>query len=474
MFSHTLKLFSAILLITVTTLQAQNYNDAIRLSFPGLGSNARALGMGNAFNALSDDASASYFNPAGFALLKKIEVSGGLGYLDYHNSTTFLGNQTEDNTTNTTFNRFSVALPFPTYKGSLVFAFSYHNSKDLTSVMKFNGFNSGNTSKIQSLLDTDIPYDLFLTDENYNTIINGNLNQSGSILTSGGIDNWTFSGAIEVQKNFFIGTNFTFYSGEFESNNDYYEDDTRNVYQGVTAAGEPQTTDFKTFYLNNSLNWDIAGWDAKVGFLYQFENVARFGATVQFPKTYYIDEEFLVNGSSEFGTGQMYFLDQQYYSDKVSYDVITPFEFNVAGAVNLAGLILSADVTFMDYSQLEFKDPEGLSSSYISDANKEIKDLLRSAVNYNVGLEYNVPMVGLKLRGGYLMQQSPFEGDDSDFNHQYVTGGIGFLANGNIGLDLAYAYGWWNDIGDNYGSNVSRTFQEINTHNLILTTTFRF
>jgi long-subunit fatty acid transport protein len=83
-------------------------------------------------------------------------------------------------------------------------------------------------------------------------------------------------------------------------------------------------------------------------------------------------------------------------------------------------------------------------------------------------------MVGLKLRGGYLMQQSPFEGDDSDFNHQYVTGGIGFLANGNIGLDAAYAYGWWNDIGDNYGSNDSRTFQEISTHNLILTATFRF
>ncbi|MCK7528229.1 MAG: hypothetical protein MZV64_66985 [Ignavibacteriales bacterium] len=61
------------MLIAVTTLQAQNYNDAIRLSFPGLGSNARALGMGNAFNALSDDASASYFNPAGFALLKKLK-----------------------------------------------------------------------------------------------------------------------------------------------------------------------------------------------------------------------------------------------------------------------------------------------------------------------------------------------------------------------------------------------------------------
>ena len=39
-----------------------------------------ALGMGNAFNALSDDASASYFNPAGSGLIKKMELSGGLSF----------------------------------------------------------------------------------------------------------------------------------------------------------------------------------------------------------------------------------------------------------------------------------------------------------------------------------------------------------------------------------------------------------
>ena len=144
MFSHSWKILCAIILITAAaTLQAQNYNDAIRLSFPGLGSNARALGMGNAFNALSDDASASYFNPAGFGLLKKIEVSGGLSYLDYHNSTTFFQNQTEDNTTNTTFNRFSI-LDRSSKKLLLLTRILFINLSIIPFVLKADNLKTGN------------------------------------------------------------------------------------------------------------------------------------------------------------------------------------------------------------------------------------------------------------------------------------------------------------------------------------------
>ncbi len=470
---HILKLFSAVILFS-SFINAQNYNDAVRLGFPGLGSNARALGMGNAFNALSDDASAAFFNPAGFGLLKRMEFSGGLSFTSYDNSTTFFGSQTKDNTTNTSLNRISLALPLPTYQGSLVFALSYYNTKDFTSILKFNGFNAGNNSKIQSLSNTDIPYDLYLTDENYNTIINGNLNQSGDILNSGGIDHWTLSGAIEVQKNLFVGANLTIINGNFESVNDYYEDDTKNIYQGETAPGEPQTTDFRTFYFNNTLKWDIGGWNAKLGFLYQFEDMARFGATIQFPKTFTVKEEFLVSGSSEFGTDQIYKLDSDYYSDKVSYNIKTPFEISGAFAVNLRGIILSAEATLIDYSQLKFDKPEGLTSSYISGVNKEIKDVLSAALNYNFGVEYTIPEIGIRVRGGFINQSSPFKDDSSEFNHKYFTGGLGFLANGTVGIDLAYAYGWWKDISDNYGSNVSRTFQNIKVHNVMLTTTYRF
>ena len=473
MIKHIFNFFCALVLISTPTLNAQNYNDAIRLGFPGLGSNARALGMGNAFNALSDDASASYFNPAGFGLIKKMELSGGLSFNNFDNTTTFFDKQTEDNTTNTSLNRISFALPFPTYQGSLVFGLSYHKSKELAGIVKFDGFNNGNNSKIQSLLDGWIPYDLYLTDTSFNTIINGKLNQSGDILNSGSIDNWTFSGAIEVDKNFFFGGSLTVINGNFESINNYYEDDTHNIYQGVTAAGEPQTTDFLTFNLSSNLKWDIGGWNAKLGFLYQYEDLARFGATVQFPKTFAIDEEFDLSGFSEFGTGRTYQLGSD-YSDKVKYDIITPFELTGAAAINLKGVIISAEATLIDYSQLKFDNAEGISSSKISEMNQKIKDLLKTALNYNVGFEYTVPTVGLRIRGGFINQPSPFEGDNFDYAHKYVTGGLGYLANGKIGIDVAYAYGWWKDFGDNYGSGESRTYQDIKNSNVMLTTTYRF
>ncbi len=109
-----------------------------------------------------------------------------------------------------------------------------------------------------------------------------------------------------MYKNLFIGANLNIISGNFTSNNDYYEDDTKNLYQGRTDPTDSTTLDFMTFHLNRILDWDISGWDAKFGFLYQLENNARFGLTVQFPKTYDIKEKFTVNGSSEFGSGFTY------------------------------------------------------------------------------------------------------------------------------------------------------------------------
>jgi len=487
MFKHIIKIFCALFLISTASLQAQNYNDAIRLGFPGLGSNARALGMGNAFNALSDDASASYFNPAGFGLIKKMELSGGLSFNNFDNTTTLFGSSVQDNTTNTSLNRISFALPFPTYQGSLVFGLSYHQSKDLSSIVKFDGFNGNDNSWINyfSLRNSDAMYDLWLSypiyDSNDNwikdtTLINGNLNQSGNTLTSGSLDNWTFSGAIEVEKNFFVGGNLTVINGSFESNRDYFEDDTKNIYSNSLeiVPGSSDTRDFRTFYLNNNLNWEIGGWNAKLGFLYQLEDIARFGATVQFPRSYSINEKFSLDGYSLFGNNIEYNLNEADYSDEVSYDISTPFELTGAVAVNLKGIILSAEATLIDYSQLKFSNAEGISSSTISDMNQEIKDLLTSAINYNVGFEYTVPTVGLRIRGGFMSQPSPFEGDDFDFAHKYLTGGLGYLANGKIGIDVAYAYGWWKDIGDNYGNNLSRTYQDIKNGTVMVTTTYRF
>jgi long-subunit fatty acid transport protein len=469
-----LLILTGLILIIINESKGQNINDALRLAVPGLGSNARALGMGNSYIGLSDDGSAAFFNPAGFGLLKRLEFTGGLNYSNLNNDVKFFDQNTAYSNSNTELNRLSFSFPFPTLRGSLVFGLSYHTVKDLTGAIKFDAFNNASNSLIQDLLDTDIPFDLYLTDVDNNTPISGNLNQSGSILNSGRINNWTFSGAIEVYRNLFLGANLNIISGTFKSVNDYYEDDTKNLYQGVIAADEPQSQDFRTFYLNRILDWDVSGWDAKFGFLYQFENYARFGLTVQFPKTFDINEKFLVDGWSEFGTGFSPTLDRDYYSDKVEYRIITPIELGAGFSYNFKGLIFSAQGTIIDYSQIEFKDQNGLSEQYVESINKDIKNELRSTINYNVGIEYSIPNTGLRLRGGYFVQPSPYQDDASEFDRKYATAGLGFLTDGTVGIDIAYAHGWWKDFGDNYGSNVSRTFQDVTNNQFIITGTYRF
>lgn len=463
-----------LILITSINTKAQNINDALRVTIPGLGSSARALGMGNSYIGLSDDGAASFFNPAGFGLLKRLEFTGGLTHLSYNNDAGFFNNTTEYSNSNTRLNRLSFAFPFPTLRGSLVFALSYHNTKDLTGALKFDGFNNGNTSMIQDLnVDTFIPYDLFLTDSSFNTPFAGMLNQSGTIISDGGINNWTFSGAIEIGPNLYMGLNLNIISGKFTSDNQYYEDDTQNIYQQILAPEEPDSRDFQTFYLNRIIDWDISGWDAKFGILYQFEDQARFGLTIQFPKTFNIKEDFNVEGYSEFGTGFMPELNSDDYSDAVEYDIITPFELGAGFSYNYKGLILSAQGTIIDYSQTEFEDVAGL-GTIADENNRDIKDQLRAVINYNVGLEYNIPKTGLRIRGGFFVLPSPYQGDPSEFNRKYATAGIGFLTDETVGIDLAYAYGWWKDFGDNYGSNVSRTFQDITTSKFMITGIYRF
>lgn len=456
-------------------LKAQNYSDALRLSMPGIGSNARALGMGNAYQALSDDFSAAIFNPAGFGLLRRMEIAGGIDYSKYGNDVTFFGNQNEYSNSKTKLNQLSFAFPFPTIRGSMVFAIGYHRDVVFNEAVAFKGFNPGANSMIQSLLGLgDVSYLLFLTDSSGNrTPINGRLDQEGTTLADGSIGRWSFSGAVEVSKNMFIGGTLNIVTGDYERTRDYYEDDFRNIYGSniETDPGNPNTRDFRSFYLNDILKWDISGWDAKVGFLYQPTNYLRFGGSVQFPTTYNIKEEYTVNGEASFASGTE-FIDPPLES-ALDYEISSPFIFSGGGAVSLYGLIVSADVSYMDYSQMEF-DGDGLSPSEISANNREIKETFTDVVNLNAGLEYTIPNIGLRLRGGFMYQPSPYKDDPSEYDRKYLTGGIGFLADETIAIDAAYVQGMWEDIGDNYGFGDSRTFQDIQAQKLVLTFSYRF
>jgi long-subunit fatty acid transport protein len=204
--------------------------------------------------------------------------------------------------------------------------------------------------------------------------------------------------------------------------------------------------------------------------MYRVKDFMRFGTTVKFPSIFTVKENYLVDGHSQFGTGFSADIDPPLES-KLEYEIWTPFEFGIGFSVTNFGLTVSGDVNLTDYTQMEIK---GLKPSQTAKINKDIKQLFRAVADYSIGAEYNVLQSGLRLRAGYFSKISPFKDDPNEFNRKYFTFGIGYITPEGFSLDLAYIRGSWKDIGDNYGSGVSRTYQSLKSTDFVFTTSFRF
>ncbi len=468
------KILLLLIFICTYSTYAQNFNDALRLSNRGLGIGAKALSMGGAFTGISDDYSATYWNPAGLFQVKRMELSAGLNYNNLKNNATFFGTSTNFENSSTSLNNLGFVFPFPTIRGSLVFGLGYNRVNNFNEALAFSGFNSSNTSMIQSLLGKgDVSYLLYLTDSTGNsTPINGRLQQEGSILAAGNENHWVLSGAIEVAKDLAVGVSIDILGGSFERNRDYSEIDAKNYYgAGVkTDPADSRTADFQEFNFNETLKWELGGFSAKAGFMYRFKDMMRFGAAIKFPSSFTIKEDYLVSGSAKFGTGFTPDISPALES-KIEYEIITPYQFSAGLSVTRSFFILSGDINLTDYTQMEFKN---LGASKTVQNNKDIKTLFKSVLDYSVGGEVKVLDTGVKLRGGYMVRNSPFKNDPSEFNRKYITLGAGFHADESFAFDVAYIMGKWKTFGDNYGSDVSRTYQDIKTTDIIFTTTFRF
>jgi len=88
------------------------------------------LGMAGAFSAVSDDATALYYNPAGLARVRATEFSGGVQSRTVENEATYLGERASASLDKSGIHSFSFAYPFPTWRGGLAIALGYHRISD--------------------------------------------------------------------------------------------------------------------------------------------------------------------------------------------------------------------------------------------------------------------------------------------------------------------------------------------------------
>jgi long-subunit fatty acid transport protein len=437
--------------------------------------------MGNAYTGVASDYSALYWNPAGLAQIEHGEFSIGLSHLNFGDASTFF-NASESYTNNSTsLNTLGLAHPLPVRRGSFVIAFGFARQSEFTTGVSFAGFNPY-SSIIQKWAPNGRPYppDITIAEElklavadtvtgRFVSPIIGSVTQVGRVLEGGGINNWSAGAGVQIGRNVSVGATVTYLAGSYTYDRNYKEQDNNAIYSSFPF-------DFDELVVDENVSSDISGVNGKFGLLYSVPERFRFGMGVRTPTVYHVTEDFGTTASSYFDNGDV-FPTNGPFEDLGSgeYDVVTPWVFTAGASVMLRDLVLSGDVEYTDWTQLEFDD----ANLDLIALNKDIKEIFRPTANLRAGMEYEFPGSGVRVRGGFMYNPSPYEQDvSSSFDQKYITGGLGILLGGSTMLDLAYARGWWDTDRINYEApfigGSSRVSEEITTNNFILTLSYRF
>jgi len=374
-------------------------------NFFGVG--ARAMGMGGAHIAAVMDGTALIYNPAALARIRRIEVLGGISHQNLDNAVdpgtlgSALGGYNDRGQNNTRLNAINLSVPYPTYRGSLVFAFGINRVKSFDKTFEV-GYH---------YLDQDVPVDVIGTEA-----------ETGSIyaLSAGA--------GIDLSPNISIGATLNYYFGP-----DNYS------WQVVArSSNQPYSP-----VIRDNIEDDYSAVSAKIGFLVAPNDILKIGATVESPIQYNIDETY---------SQRTYFEDGTSTADygKYSYDLWTPFSFGAGMALNLNYLQLAADIKYTDWTQMEYKNNLALEID-----NIDIQTFYRDVFGFSLGAEYLIPKVGLKIRGGFLSDPLPFSdnvlitGDVTPLqigtkiidDRKFYTFGFGYLIDRVMTLDVAVVLG---------------------------------
>jgi len=387
------------------------------------GIGARQLAMGGA-GVMANNGAALFYNPANLTRVPRIELIGGLSYQKFENT---IGTQpqgsgsiisTEGSRNNTRVNTVILTMPYPTYRGSLVFAMGVARSADFDRISSFD-YVEGTTTIREEALE------------------------------SGGLNEWAFGFGIDLSPRISFGSALMVYSGKHEFS--LYSD----KYIGTMLRDR----------LEQLLDYKYLGLGGRLGLSFQVSPYLALGLAAELPVDLNVEQ-----------TGTEIINSEVSYLYPVEYDIRKPFVFSAGLASQWNLLTLTAEMDYTDWTQLKYSDNR-LMEAY----NNQLRETYREVVRYRFGGEYTFPTLGVTLRGGYFNDPLPYEerfgfspGDRDGFSF-----GCGFLIDQVMMLDLAFVRG---DYTEDYIlepvdldlNNDMILNEEIKINRLYLTASYRF
>lgn len=436
----------------------------------GFATGARALGMGQAFLAVSDDISAFAYNPAGLVQLKRPELAGGLDIADP--SRTVTRNQTNVITDpSTRFGYLAGGGTALTPQGTVGYAFGFRRYLDLNEAYFGEGLLLAPTPTLAGLYGVD------------------------SYQRTGAVNAWT--GAIAFGFGpVAVGGSLSYLTGS----------STETIFNANYAAEEVngelvldtgiQTPDDAAYQENIYRYSDVWGWTGSLGLLVFATDELRVAGVIDFATGLHYD------GSTDYRLEDWEKIDQfgYYWAD----DITLPLSLRGGASYQLGRLLLSGEVDWTDYRNIDYA---GQVFAPSQSGSFQPIPAYRSVVAWAAGAELAASRV-LTLRGGIFGEPLPYSliAADTDFyftpddpnstddysvvyrdypQAQIVSDGFGFSAGASVlvgevmSLDGAYARtSWERSTAAGYQNSTpyyptEATTESFSENRFYLSTTFR-
>lgn len=396
------------------TIHEDLYNETVFLRGLELGTGGRALALGGAYRALSDDLSALYWNPAGLAHVRRIEIALGISQVMTTDEAQIGTNKVSDQLSRTRLNEVGLVFPVPTYRGSLVFALGYH---------KLHAYDSFGTFHTVS------------ADSSFH----------GDELETGRLGIWSVGMAIDISPQVSAGIALHLWTGY-----DNYSWNAHTVWDSQTWSSFDQ-----------SIDSDLSGFSVVTGVLLCPTPWLRVGATLESPLKLTIDEHYSHLAESSLGEEQ-----DDSFSARYEYSVTRPFRGGVGTAAMIGPVGLSADAVLNDWSQISFSDEPPFLGLDRDQANREIARNLKPTADIHFGVELWVPHTPARLQAGYAWLPSPFDDGEVLSDKHIFSGGISTILDPSLLVQASISWAGWERSLGGWGEDLQLT-------HLLLTLSYR-
>jgi long-subunit fatty acid transport protein len=389
-----------------------------------VGSGARAQGMGSAFIAVADDATAASWNPAGLVQLERPEFSIVGDYLYREEAFSSASRPEIDNRNSVdsiNLNYLSFSYPFALWNRNMVVSANF-----------------------QRLYDFDRDFE-------YGRSISGGVigNETVTFDQDGYLGAIGMAYALEITPRISLGVTMNVWTDALGIRNGWDENvrttstinAINNPLIGLIPVDPPQVLDIQT----RDEYEDFSGINWNLGILWDINRYFTVGAILKTPFWGDLDHGFVQTVRDETGN-----LVSSTTIDE-SAELRLPMSYGAGISCRFNDRFsMALDAYRTDWSDYTFKDGDGNKFSPIDGRPIDTSDV-EDTTQVRLGAEYLLlfpeKTLVVPLRAGIFYDPEPKEGSPKDFYGFSLGSGIGY---GKVVLDAAYVFRWGNDVdGDN-------------------------